>query len=81
MCARIGLATGDGIAGIMRRKYSKKVVFPLVSLLLVANTINIGADIGAMAASVRLVFPQIPIIVVTISFAAFILGGRNLIAI
>jgi Mn2+/Fe2+ NRAMP family transporter len=38
MCARIGLATGDGIAGIMRRKYSKKVLFPLVSLLLVANT-------------------------------------------
>jgi len=52
MCARIGLVTGDGIAGIMRKKYSKKVVFPLVSLLIVANTINISADIGAMAASV-----------------------------
>ena len=78
MCARIGLATGDGIAGIMRRKYSKKVVFPLVSLLLVSNTVNIGADIGAMAASVRLIFPQIPIIIVTISFAAFILGAEIL---
>ena len=43
MCARIGLATGDGIAGIMRKKYSKKVLFPLVSLLLIANTINIGS--------------------------------------
>jgi NRAMP (natural resistance-associated macrophage protein)-like metal ion transporter len=79
MCARIGLATGDGIAGIMRRKYSKKVLFPLVSLLLVANTINIGADIGAMAASVRLVFPQIPIIVITISFAASILAAEILV--
>jgi Mn2+/Fe2+ NRAMP family transporter len=79
MCARIGLATGDGIAGIMRRKYTKKVLFPLVSLLLVANTINIGADIGAMAASVRLVFPQIPIIVITISFAAFILAAEILV--
>jgi NRAMP (natural resistance-associated macrophage protein)-like metal ion transporter len=79
MCARIGLATGDGIAGIMRRKYSRKVVFPLVSLLLVANTINIGADIGAMAASVRLVFPQIPIIVIAISFAAFILAAEILV--
>ena len=78
MCARIGLATGDGIAGIMRRKYSKKVVFPLVSLLLVANTVNIGADIGAMAASVRLIFPQIPIVIITISFAAFILGAEIL---
>jgi NRAMP (natural resistance-associated macrophage protein)-like metal ion transporter len=79
MCARIGLVTGDGIAGIMRKKYSKKVVFPLVSLLIVANTINIGADIGAMAASVRLVFPQIPIIVITISFAAFILAAEILV--
>ena len=79
MCARIGLATGDGIAGIMRRKYSKKVVFPLVSLLLVANTINVGADIGAMAASVRLVFPQMPVIIVTISFAAFILAAEILV--
>jgi NRAMP (natural resistance-associated macrophage protein)-like metal ion transporter len=79
MCARIGLATGDGIAGIMRRKYSKKVLFPLVSLLLVANTINIGADIGTMAASVRLVFPQIPIIVITISFAASILAAEILV--
>ena len=79
MCARIGLATGDGIAGTMRRKYSKKVVFPLVSLLIVSNTINIGADIGAMAASVTLVFPQIPIIVITISFAAFILVAEILV--
>jgi NRAMP (natural resistance-associated macrophage protein)-like metal ion transporter len=79
MCARIGLATGDGIAGIMRRKYSKKFVFPLVSLLLVANTINIGADIGAMAASVRLVFPQIPISDVTVSLAAFILAAEILV--
>ena len=79
MCARIGLATGDGIAGIMRRKYSKKVVFTLVSLLLVANTINVGADIGAMAASVRLVFPQMPVIIVTISFAAFILAAEILV--
>jgi NRAMP (natural resistance-associated macrophage protein)-like metal ion transporter len=79
MCARIGMATGGGMAGIMRRRYSKEVVFPLVSLLLVANTINIGADIGAMAASVRLVFPQIPIVVITISFAAFILTAEILV--
>jgi NRAMP (natural resistance-associated macrophage protein)-like metal ion transporter len=34
MCARIGLATGDGIAGTIRRKYSRKVVFPLVFFFL-----------------------------------------------
>jgi NRAMP (natural resistance-associated macrophage protein)-like metal ion transporter len=79
MCARIGLVTGDGIAGVMKRKYSKPVVFLLVFLLLVANTINLGADIGAMAASVRLVFPQIPFIVAIVSFAALILAAEILV--
>jgi NRAMP (natural resistance-associated macrophage protein)-like metal ion transporter len=79
MCARIGLITGDGIAGVMRRKYSKRVVIPLVFLLLVANTINIGADIGAMAASVRLVFPHIPFIVAIVSFAGLILAAEILV--
>jgi len=79
MCARIGLVTGDGIAGVMKRKYSKPVVFPLVFLLLVANTINTGADIGAMAASVRLVFPQIPFVVAIVSFAALILAAEILV--
>lgn len=79
MCARIGLLTGSGLATVMKRKYSKRVIIVLTTLLLVANTINIGADIGAMAASVRLVFPQIPIIVAALSFAVFILGSEILI--
>jgi NRAMP (natural resistance-associated macrophage protein)-like metal ion transporter len=76
MCARIGLVTGGGLAAVIKKKYSKKIVFPIVSLLFIANTINIGADIGAMSASVRLIFPQIPFIVATISFAAFILAAE-----
>jgi Mn2+/Fe2+ NRAMP family transporter len=48
-------------------------VLPLTSLLLIANTINIGADIGAMSASIRLVFPHLPVIVAAISFTAFII--------
>jgi NRAMP (natural resistance-associated macrophage protein)-like metal ion transporter len=79
MCVRIGLVTGDGIVGVMKRKYSKPVVFPLVFLLLVANTINLGADIGAMAASVRIVFPQIPLIVAIVSFAALIIAAEILV--
>jgi NRAMP (natural resistance-associated macrophage protein)-like metal ion transporter len=62
MCARIGLITGSGLNTIIKKKYSKKVVLPLSTLLLIANTVNIGADIGAMAASVRLVLPQVPIL-------------------
>lgn len=73
MCARIGLVTGSGLAAVIKQKYPKKIiVFPLTFLLLIANTINIGADIGAMAASVRLVFPQLPIIIATLSFTLFI---------
>ena len=79
ICARIGLLTGSGLATVMKRKYSKRLIIVLTTLLLVANTINIGADIGAMAASVRLVFPQIPIIVAALSFAVFILGSEILI--
>jgi NRAMP (natural resistance-associated macrophage protein)-like metal ion transporter len=73
MCARIGLVTGRGLASIMKKRYSKKTVYPIVSLLLIANTINIGADIGAMSASVKLVLPQLPIVIVTILFTALVI--------
>jgi NRAMP (natural resistance-associated macrophage protein)-like metal ion transporter len=73
MCARIGLVTGSGLASIIKKRYSKKTVYPIISLLLVANTINIGADIGAMSASVKLVLPQLPIVTVTILFTAFVI--------
>lgn len=54
-CARIGAVTGKGLAGVIRERYSKPVLLFVVALLVVANTINIGADIGAVAAAVRLV--------------------------
>ncbi len=73
ICARIGLVAGDGLAGIIKKRYSKKAVYPIIGLLLIANTINIGADIGAMSASVQLVLPEFPIIAVTILFIAIII--------
>lgn len=79
MCARIGLLTGNGLTAVIKRKYSNKVVLPLTWLLLIANTINIGADIGAMAASVRLVFPQLPMIVATLCFTVFIVASQILV--
>jgi NRAMP (natural resistance-associated macrophage protein)-like metal ion transporter len=72
MCARIGLVTGGGLTNIMKHRYSKSTVYPIIGLLLIANTINIGADIGAMSASITLVLPQIPIVAITILFSAFI---------
>jgi len=77
ICARIGLVTGSGLGGVLKRKYSKKVVFPTACLLLIANIINIGADIGAMAALARLIIPQLPMVVVTLSFTSLMLCIRN----
>lgn len=61
MCGRIGLVTGKGLAGVIKTHYSKKVLYFSVALLVIANTINIGADLGAMAASAQLLlgFPFI----------------------
>ena len=52
--AQIGRVTGRGLAGNMRRHYPAPLLYVLIGLLVVANTINIGADLGAMAAALRL---------------------------
>ena len=52
--ARIGRTTGRGVAGNMRRHGHRWLVNPIVGLLLLANIINIGADLGAMGAALRL---------------------------
>ncbi|HEX6509083.1 MAG TPA: divalent metal cation transporter [Chloroflexota bacterium] len=65
--ARVGAATGKGLAAVMREQYSPWLVYPIVLLLLIANTINIGADIGAMAESARLIVP-LPFLVLAVFF-------------
>jgi NRAMP (natural resistance-associated macrophage protein)-like metal ion transporter len=55
MCARIALHTGVGLAGILRKHYPRPVLYSCVALLFIANTINLGADLGAMAAAGRLI--------------------------
>ena len=53
-CGRIGAVTGHGIAENLRRHYQPWLVRTAVALLLVANVINLGADLGAMGAAVSL---------------------------
>src|ERR1700761_169618 len=53
--ARIGRVTGKGIAGNLKAHYPRSLLLGLVGLLLVANVINLGADLGAMAAALSLV--------------------------
>jgi NRAMP (natural resistance-associated macrophage protein)-like metal ion transporter len=71
-CARIGLVTGKGIVAVVKQYYGAPITSIVVLLVLVANTINIGADIGAMAAAVELVYP-LNFAVITLGFTAFIL--------
>lgn len=54
MCGRIGMVTGKGLAEIINTYYSKPMLYFAVSLLVIANTINIGADLGAMASSAQM---------------------------
>ena len=49
MCARLGLVTGRGLAGVVRRYYPRWVLWSACALLIVANVFNIGADLGGMA--------------------------------
>ena len=72
-CARIGLLSGNGLAALIKKKYSTKVVYPISSLLIIANTINIGADLGAMSASIKIIFPEIPFVVTAVLFSTFII--------
>ncbi|MDQ2720703.1 MAG: divalent metal cation transporter [Bacteroidota bacterium] len=71
-CARIGMVTGKGLAAIAKEEYNKKVLYAVVSLVVIANVINIGADIGAMAAAAELILP-LPFTVWTLLFTASIL--------
>jgi NRAMP (natural resistance-associated macrophage protein)-like metal ion transporter len=71
MCARIGIVTGRGLAGNIRVFFPKKILYICTLLLFIANAINIGADLGAMAKGVQLLYPQASFTVLVIGMAAF----------
>jgi NRAMP (natural resistance-associated macrophage protein)-like metal ion transporter len=60
MCARIALVTGEGLAAQMRKRLPAPLTYALAVLVIVANTFNVGADLGGMAAASRLVTPIAP---------------------
>jgi NRAMP (natural resistance-associated macrophage protein)-like metal ion transporter len=55
MCARLGMVTGRGLAGVVRRRYSRGVLWGACALLVVANVFNIGADLAGMAEATEMV--------------------------
>jgi NRAMP (natural resistance-associated macrophage protein)-like metal ion transporter len=84
ICSKIGHVSGHGLAGVLRRHYPRVLLYPAVLGLLVANTINAGADLGAIAAGINLLVP-LPIswLIVPIGLALLVLqiwGSYRLIA-
>ncbi len=71
MCARIGLTTGRGLAGNIRINYPKWVLYTCALFLFIANTLNIGADVGAMAKAVQLLSPQMNFALLATGFTIF----------
>ncbi|OGK55934.1 iron transporter [Candidatus Roizmanbacteria bacterium RIFCSPLOWO2_02_FULL_38_10] len=73
MCARLGMVTGRGLAANIRRHYPKWVLYTCTILLFTANTINVGADLGAMAKATQLIVPQASFAFLIIGFSVLIL--------
>lgn len=73
LCAKIGLVSGMGLAGVLRNYYSRWLLYPAVFSLLVANTFNAGTDIGAIAAAVNLFIP-LPIAFMIVPIALLIVA-------
>ena len=69
MCARIGVVTGHGLAANIRHRYPRWALYLITSLLFIANTFNIGADLGAMAKGTQLIAPHMSFMLLIIGFA------------
>jgi Mn2+/Fe2+ NRAMP family transporter len=71
--ARLGLVTGKGLAALLRERFPRPVLVGAVTLVAAANTFNIGADIGSMAAAARLLVP-VPETLTAVAFALLMIG-------
>ncbi len=69
MCARIGMVTGQGLAANIRERFPRPILYIATLLLFAANTFNIGADLGAMAKGVQLVYSGANFMVLVIAIA------------
>lgn len=73
MCARLGMVTGRGLAAAVRIQYPRWVLWGACLILVVANVINIGADLGGMAEATQMITGIRPLI--WIPFYAFLIIG------
>jgi NRAMP (natural resistance-associated macrophage protein)-like metal ion transporter len=73
VCAKIGLVSGRGLAGVLAKHYPRSLLYTAVLGMMAANTINAGADILAIAAGINLLIP-VPVTVMLMPIALMILG-------
>ncbi len=76
MCARIAMVTGEGLAAAMRKRLPLPVAYALASLVIVANTFNVGADLGGMADALHLVVP-LPVDALVFFFGVGLLAAQT----
>jgi NRAMP (natural resistance-associated macrophage protein)-like metal ion transporter len=72
-CAKISIVTGRGLADTLRRHYSAWIVYPTLIALFGANTVNAGADLGAIGAGVELLVPVPRAVVVVVAAVLLVL--------
>ena len=72
ICAKIGMCSGRGLASVLRKFYPRWLLYPVVAGLVIANTINAGADIAAISAAINMFVP-IPIWAMVVPIAVAIL--------
>jgi len=73
VAGRLGLVSGHGLAALIKMRFPRWVLFGAVALVAVANGFNIGADLGSMAASIRLLVP-VPQALLLVAMAGLMVG-------
>jgi len=71
--AKVGMVTGKGLTSVLREHYPRAVLYPAVLGLVIANTINAGADIGAIGAATNLLVP-VPIVALIVPISLLIVA-------
>jgi NRAMP (natural resistance-associated macrophage protein)-like metal ion transporter len=73
LSAKLGQVAGEGLFAVLRRHYSKWLLYPTLAAVLIGNTLEAGADLGGIAAAINLLIP-VPVGVLVLFAAAIILA-------
>jgi NRAMP (natural resistance-associated macrophage protein)-like metal ion transporter len=76
--ARLGLCSGKGLAALIKERFPRAILLGAVTLVVAANVFNIGADLGSMAASIRLFIP-VPLWILVVVIATTLIGVEVLV--